>query len=216
MKFRPDEERITRAIDRARDTWGPLYGVSVPRELVRAMIVRESRVQTRPVLVDTLATRHERDRAGRVYATSYGLMQVLDTTAKELGLKGDPKALYIPEVGISYGVKYLAKQLRRYGNIVKAVAAYNAGSARQDAKGRFVNSRGLPIVQDYVDFVFSWFRRFMDQAKAAAGTATDQAKAAAGAATEAAVRLGPGGPALLVALLVLALPPLLALLRRRA
>lgn len=154
MRFAPDDERITRAIDRARLTWEAAYGVGIPRELVRAIIVREAAVPgSRPLRVDTLATRREPD--GR---TSYGLMQVLDTTAKDLGLKGDPKALYIPEVGISYGVKYLGRQLRRYaGDLEKAVAAYNAGTARKRSDGRFTN-------QSYVDFVFNAFRGFAAKA----------------------------------------------------
>lgn len=153
MTLAPNDPRITAAIERAIKTYGTIFGVVIPRELVRAMIVRESAVPgSRPLVVDASASRREPD--GR---TSYGLMQVLNTTARDLGLTGDPTALFVPEVGIGYGVKYLAQQLKRYGgDVTKAVAAYNAGSARAGADGRLVN-------QPYVDYVLDWFKRFGGQ-----------------------------------------------------
>lgn len=39
---------------------------------------------------------------------SYGLMQVLDSTAASLGLTGDPAQMYAPIVSIFYGMKYAA------------------------------------------------------------------------------------------------------------
>ena len=40
---------------------------------------------------------------------SYGLMQVLDSTAQGLGLTGDPQQMFDPELGIFYGLKYAAQ-----------------------------------------------------------------------------------------------------------
>jgi len=67
-------------------------------------------------------------------AMSWGLMQVMGQTVRELGLK-DPflAALCDPATGLDWGCRYLAKQLKRYqGNVEAAVAAYNAGSAIRD------------------------------------------------------------------------------------
>jgi len=116
------------------------YGVTVPRELVLAVIGIESHG-------DTMAVRREGDGA-----LSRGLMQVKESTARELGLK-DPLQLHLPDVGVHYGTAYLAKQLTRYGGrIPTAVAAYNAGSARYTQQERFIN-------QGYVDKVMARFQQ---------------------------------------------------------
>jgi soluble lytic murein transglycosylase-like protein len=152
VTFSPADARITAAIQKAAATWGGVYGVAVPTELVRAIIVRESGSGD-PLTVDTLAKRTETVGAMKGH-TSYGLMQVLDSTAAGLGLTGDPTALFIPEIGISYGVKYLASQLKRYGgDVPRAIAAYNAGSVFKRSDGSFVN-------QSYVDFVTEKMQEF--------------------------------------------------------
>jgi soluble lytic murein transglycosylase-like protein len=72
--------------------------------------------------------------------TSVGLMQILPTTAKQMGFYGTEKDLTNPTNNLRYGIKYIAYQLNRYNrNLNKTVAAYNAGSALYNAKGNFVN-----------------------------------------------------------------------------
>lgn len=61
---------------------------------------------------------------------SYGPLQIKCDTARMVGLKFDCEQLRDPEVSIRFAIKYYELQLKRYnGNIEKAVAAYNAGSA---------------------------------------------------------------------------------------
>jgi len=56
---------------------------------------------------------------------SRGPMMVKWATAKTLGVT-DPGSLLRPDVGIFYGVKYLAQLLRRFkGDSQRAAAAYN-------------------------------------------------------------------------------------------
>lgn len=82
---------------------------------------------------------------------SYGLMQTLYTTARELGYSGSPEGLYQPETSIEFGTRYLKRQLIRYsGDTEKAISAYNAGSAR-GSPGNWSN-------QPYVDRVLRFFR----------------------------------------------------------
>ncbi len=57
---------------------------------------------------------------------SYGPMQILGSTARGEGYTGPLPALNTPAVGMRYGVRYLARQLRRYP-VCEAVSAYNAG-----------------------------------------------------------------------------------------
>lgn len=87
-------------------------------------------------------------------STSWGLMQVMGTTARELGCDAPfLSALCEPKVGIEFGCRYLARQLERYdGNEVAAVAAYNAGTARESEDGGWVN-------QSYVNKVWSAYGR---------------------------------------------------------
>jgi hypothetical protein len=65
---------------------------------------------------------------------SYGLMQVLDSTAAGLGLVGDPAQMYDPKVGILYGLKYasqgwnyLQTHFGRPPTLAEWSAGYNEG-----------------------------------------------------------------------------------------
>jgi soluble lytic murein transglycosylase-like protein len=86
------------------------------------------------------------ERAAR--ATSWGLMQVMGATARGLGFTGAfLNALCDPATGLEYGCRLLARlrdQYKERHGWPGVVAAYNAGSPRKDASGRFSN-------QSYVD-----------------------------------------------------------------
>jgi len=60
---------------------------------------------------------------------SYGLMQVLFTTAQGLGYDGPKEGLFDPDTNIFLGTKLLADLQRRFGPDVRRVySAYNSGS----------------------------------------------------------------------------------------
>jgi len=87
---------------------------------------------------------------------SWGLMQLLLGTAKQVSGNSNLTAsdLLKPEVNIDLGTKYIAQQLNRYGGDVKnAIAAYNAGSARFNSDGSYIN-------QGYVDKVYGSYQLY--------------------------------------------------------
>ncbi len=143
--LRAEQYRPLAAAAAAR--WGAYYGVTVPVDTVLAMVMKESSG-------NPAAKRTEPD--GRI---SRGLLQVLEGTARELGLMTPPD-LHTPAVGIDVGVHYFAKQLARYGgNAMHAIAAYNAGTAKVNAKGAYKN-------QGYVSAVLKWLEQFKSPGQA--------------------------------------------------
>lgn len=95
----------------------------------------------------------------RINDASRGLMQVLYQTAKWLGYAGDPEGLLDPVTSITYGARYLAWQLNRYGasptRATDAIAAYNAGTATKRPDGTYTN-------QQYVDKVLRYWRGYAE------------------------------------------------------
>jgi len=75
------------------------------------------------------------DKTERVHqATSWGLMQVMGTVARELGFKGRMPELCKPDIGVKYGVMKLASQLKRQKNLKDALSAYNSGRPANKSK----------------------------------------------------------------------------------
>jgi membrane-bound lytic murein transglycosylase MltF len=52
-----------------------------------------------------------------------GLMQLIDTTAADMGVND----VFDPEQNINAGARYLRRMIDRFGDLKKALAAYNAG-----------------------------------------------------------------------------------------
>lgn len=81
---------------------------------------------------------------------SYGVMQILEVTARENGFKGQNDELFEVNTNLEFGCKYLNKQYNRYDqNIEKAISSYNAGSVTI-VNDKFSN-------QDYVNKVLSYY-----------------------------------------------------------
>lgn len=84
---------------------------------------------------------------------SWGLMQIMGSVARESGFHdGVLCKLIWPNANLDIGCKLIRRIFDRYADIDKVVAAYNAGSARYDENGAFVN-------QDYVDKVMNRYRQ---------------------------------------------------------
>ena len=71
---------------------------------------------------------------------SYGLCQVKLKTAKWVGYRGNARGLFNPYTNAGLAGKYLRYQLDRYnGDWIKAISAYNRGSARLTKNRKYVN-----------------------------------------------------------------------------
>lgn len=71
------------------------------------------------------------------YYGAVGLMQIMVSTGRSLGLTVTD--LYNPQMSIEYGTKYLSQKFERYGNIERAIIAYNQGFYNVD-RGTYTTS----------------------------------------------------------------------------
>jgi soluble lytic murein transglycosylase len=113
---------------------------NLPPALVKAVIAAESRFDTAAV-----------SRAG-----AQGLMQLMPETARKLGVD-DP---FRPDENVRGGARYLRAMLDRYGDMARALAAYNAGPTAVD------QYRGVPPyreTRDYVKRVLTYYRHYDDE-----------------------------------------------------
>jgi soluble lytic murein transglycosylase len=109
----------------------------LPPALVKAVIAAESRFDSEAV-----------SRAGAL-----GLMQLMPETARVLGVE-DPLR---PEQNVRGGARYLRAMLDRYGDMTRALAAYNAGPTVVD---QYRGVPPYPETRDYVRRVLTYYRHY--------------------------------------------------------
>lgn len=88
-----------------------------------------------------------------------GLTQVMPTTAR--GLNIDPAKLFVPEVSVRTGARYLRRMYGQFGRTDLALAAYNAGPGRVIKAGYRVPP--IAETQSYVSNVSALFREFKNK-----------------------------------------------------
>lgn len=132
----PSRAVLDTLLGRAADKYG------IPRPILKAIALRESNWRQYDSSGNPVAGRNPT-------TTDWGLMQINDYWHPQ----AFPQAKTDVAFNVEYGAKYLASQYKRYGDWKDAVAAYNAGSVKKDASGRYSN-------QPYVDFVFAHLKQF--------------------------------------------------------
>jgi len=113
---------------------------SVDPALVKAVVAAESNFEIRAV-----------SRVGAL-----GLMQLMPETAEQMGVV-EP---FAPLENLRGGVRYLRAMLDRYGDVRRALAAYNAGPTAVDRYG------GIPPYREtkaYVKRVLNYYRGYQGQ-----------------------------------------------------
>lgn len=124
--------------DSVIDTAATTFGVD--KSLIKSIIAAESAGKNEAV-----------SKAG-----AKGLMQIMDGTANDLGIKN----VFNPEENILGGTKYLKNMIDRFGDKEKAVAAYNAGPANIDKYG---DIPPFPETQSYVNKVKNYLKIFENE-----------------------------------------------------
>jgi soluble lytic murein transglycosylase-like protein len=115
------------------DKWTPLIDnasktFDIDSNLIKAIIMKESSGNQNAVSP----------------AGAKGLMQLMDSTALELGVTNS----FSPEENITGGTKYLAEMIKRFnGNVPLALASYNAGPSAVE------KYNGVPPYRETQDYV---------------------------------------------------------------
>ncbi len=116
------------------------------------LAARQHRVQ--PALVKAvIAVESNFDATAVSKKGAQGLMQLMPETAVRLGVE-DP---FQPTQNVRGGTIYLRSMLDRYGDMERALAAYNAGPSAVDRHG---GVPPYPETQDYVARVLTYYRHY--------------------------------------------------------
>ena len=132
--------------DRLIAYMGRRYGVHAA--LVKAVIAAESNFEPGAV-----------SRAG-----AQGMMQLMPATAEELGVE---HPFGVVE-NVDGGVRYLRAMLERFGDVRRALAAYNAGPGTVD---RYGGVPPYPETRTYVKRVLQYYREYRADFEGPAGRA---------------------------------------------
>ena len=145
-KFTKKAGEIWQAHQSALSTAAKKHGVPIPA--IIATISTESSGNAKAYRYEPLFyTRYIKNQAQwknnpyynapRRIAASYGLVQIMYTTAYAVGFRGAPEDLYDPAISIDVGAAYIASSFQvknHHWDPPKIACAYNAGSVRPTTK----------------------------------------------------------------------------------
>ena len=122
------------------------------------------------LILAIIKTESELDVRAISYKGAVGLMQLMPSTAKwlspKLGLKYEGRdSLYDPEYNVKLGTHYLYIMHQQFGNIEKAITAYNAGPTRL---ARYLR-QGKKLPSGYLTKVMGYYKELMDSPDEATG-----------------------------------------------
>lgn len=120
---------------------------SVTPDKIAQLVEREGKKNgVDPLLLEIIIQHESNFNPSAVSPTgAQGLMQLMPSTAAGLGV-ADP---FDPEQNVAGGALYFAQQLRRFGDVGRALAAYNAGPGAVESFG------GVPPYAETQNYVAS-------------------------------------------------------------
>jgi hypothetical protein len=122
---------------------------------IRAAAVRAG---VDPLLLTSLVRAESGFRADAVSRVgAQGLAQLMPATSRSMGVK-DP---FDPASNVAAGARYLANNLRLYGRVDLALAAYQAGKG---AVARAGGIPGSPTTHHYVDRILGYWSDYLEDA----------------------------------------------------
>jgi soluble lytic murein transglycosylase-like protein len=168
-----DRYRHVKRVHQEGPVISPRSRARVPRErdYDRLIVKVAARYGVQPGLVKAVIAAESNfkpDAVSRVGAQ--GLMQLMPATAEALGVE---RPFGIIE-NMDGGVRYLRAMLDRYGDLTRALAAYNAGPSAVD------RYRGVPPyreTQAYVKRVLEYYRGYRSEFERIASNAPDEIEA---------------------------------------
>lgn len=154
----PVDARFTRIRPRRQE--GLVIAPSAPRrgparrEYDGLILQLGRRYRVQPALVKAVIAAESNFRADAVSRVgAQGLMQLMPATAQELGVERP----FVVHENIDGGVRYLRRMLDRYGDVTRALAAYNAGPTAVDQYG---GVPPYPETRSYVVRVLEYYRGY--------------------------------------------------------
>jgi soluble lytic murein transglycosylase-like protein len=134
----------------------PRVAASQPGDVATAIDHEAARRSISPALIAAVAWRESRfNPAARSPRGARGVMQLMPATARSLGV--DPAD---PVANVAGGTAYLSGLMARYdGDVVKSLAAYNAGPGAVD------RWRGVPPYAETRAYVAAILDRLAEQAQ---------------------------------------------------
>lgn len=124
---------------RALSNYGPsiaVYRLIYPVANRALILERATKSGIDPILIASLIRQESNFNPGAVSPVgARGLMQLMPNVAAEIAKNRgvtpwSADYLYNPEINIDFGIAHLAPLIRRQSNIIRALAAYNAGESR--------------------------------------------------------------------------------------
>lgn len=124
-------------------------------DLVAAIVTKESTWNTfafrwEPLLSDVGDVEVDRFAKAQIFSkqserilqhSSFGLMQVLGRTARGEGFSGYLPELFLPEVGLEWGIRHLQWLQNKYSIRNDVIAAYNFGHVKKNQDGTYANQK---------------------------------------------------------------------------
>ena len=129
-----------------------------PEDAYDKLILRAARNhRVEPALVKAVIAAESNFEATAVSRVgAQGLMQLMPGTARSLGVENP----FHPVENVEGGARYLREMLDRYGDLQRALAAYNAGPIAVD---HYEGIPPYPETRDYVVRVLNYYRGYYDE-----------------------------------------------------